>query len=68
MQERLSNIVGALLTDLSNVSDYLNRNLLIAKLAAYGFEHSALVQHHSYLSGRNIVLRLIIHLVHGWIL
>ena len=37
------NIVCALLTDLTKSFDCLNHNLLIAKLAAYGFEHSALV-------------------------
>ena len=46
------NIAGALLTDLSKAFDCLNHNLLIAKLAAYGFEHSAFVFIYSYLSGR----------------
>ena len=45
-------IVGALLTDLSKAFDCLNHGLLIAKLAAYGFDHSALMLIHNYLTGR----------------
>ena len=47
-----SNIAGALLTDLSKAFGCLNHNLLIAKLAAYGFEYSALVFIYSYLTVR----------------
>ena len=45
-----SNIVGALLTDLSNAFDYLNHNLLIAKLAAYRFKYLTFIN--SHLTGR----------------
>ena len=45
-------IVGALLTDLSKAFDCLNHGLLIAKLAAYGFDHSALMLIRNYLTGR----------------
>ena len=43
---------GALLTDLSKAFDCLSHELLIAKLAAYGFSPSALKLIHSYLSDR----------------
>ena len=43
---------GALLTDLSKAFDCINHYLLIAKLHAYGFDHSSLVYIYSYLSGR----------------
>ena len=46
------NIAGGLLTDLSNAFDCLNRELLIAKLEAYGFDHNALNLIYSYLSNR----------------
>ena len=45
-------IAGALLTDLSKAFDCLNHELLIAKLEAYGFHHSALTYIFSYLSNR----------------
>ena len=45
-------IAGALLTDLSKAFDCLNHELLIAKLEAYGFHHSALTYIFSYLSDR----------------
>ena len=45
-------IAGGLLTDLSKAFDCLNHELLIAKLEAYGFEHSALNFVYSYLSNR----------------
>ena len=35
-------IVGAIVTDLSKAFDCLSHDLMIAKLAAYGFEKSAL--------------------------
>ena len=43
---------GAILMDLSKAFDTLNHDLLIAKLAAYGFEKSALRLIKSYLSNR----------------
>ena len=46
------NKFGALLTDLSKAFDCLNHELLIAKLAAYGFDHKSLNLILSYLSGR----------------
>ena len=46
------NIAGAILTDLSKAFDCLNHELLIAKLEAYGFDHSSLDYIYSYLSNR----------------
>ena len=43
---------GALLTDLSKAFDCLNHELLIAKLAAYGFDTLSLNLILSYLKGR----------------
>ena len=43
-------ISGALLTDLSKAFDCLSYDLLIAKLAAYGFDHESLMLIQSYLS------------------
>ena len=43
---------GAILMDLSKAFDTINHELLIAKLEAYGFAHSALEIMHSYLSDR----------------
>ena len=45
-------ISGPLLTDLSKAFDYLLHDLLIAKLAAYGFDYDSLVFIQSYLSER----------------
>ena len=45
-------INGALLTDLSKVFDCLLHDLLIAKLAAYGFDYESLTLVQSYLSNR----------------
>ena len=45
-------ISGALLTDLSKAFDCLLHDLLIAKLAAYGFDYDSLVFIQSYLSER----------------
>ena len=45
-------ISGALLTDLCKVFDCLLHDLLIAKLAAYGFDYDSLVFIQSYLSER----------------
>ena len=47
------NKFGALLTDLSKALDCLNHELLISKLAAFGFDHISLNVLLSYLSGRN---------------
>ena len=46
------NAVGALLTDLSKAFDCINHELLIAKMEAYGFDHSSLTYICSYLSDR----------------
>ena len=46
------NYAGALLTDLSNAFDSINHELLVAKLEAYGFSHSALSLRSCYLSWR----------------
>ena len=43
---------GGVLTDLSKAFDCLNHELLIAKLAAYGFDKMSLQFLHSYLSER----------------
>ena len=43
---------GILLTDLSKAFDCLIRDLLIAKLHAYGFEYNAIKLIHNYLSKR----------------
>ena len=43
---------GAILMDLSKAFDTLNHELLIAKLAAYGFDKSSLRLIKSYLSNR----------------
>ena len=45
-------IFGAVLTDLSKAFDCLPRDLIIAKLKAYGFDEPSLKLMHSYLSGR----------------
>ena len=45
-------VAGAILTDLSKAFDCISHELLIAKLAAYGFEHSALALVYDYLQGR----------------
>ena len=45
-------VAGAILTDLSKAFDCISHELLIAKLAAYGFEKSALALVYDYLQGR----------------
>ena len=45
-------LAGALLTDLSKAFDYLNHDLMIAKLHAYGFDYNSLAYIYSYLSNR----------------
>ena len=51
---------GALLTDLSKAFDCLLNDLLIAKLATYGFDYESLTLIQSYLSNRKKKLKLII--------
>ena len=46
------NSAGAVLTDLSKAFDCLNHDLLIAKLAAYGFEKNAINFIYDYLKER----------------
>ena len=46
------NNAGALLTDLSKAFDSLNHDLLIAKLATYGFDNCVLGFIHGYLKNR----------------
>ena len=43
---------GAILTDLSKAFDSLNHNLLLAKMAAYGFDENALLFIKDYLKDR----------------
>ena len=43
---------GAVLTDLSKAFDYINHNLLIAKLDVYGFEKQSIDFPHPYLTKR----------------
>ena len=45
-------VFGALLTDLSKAFDCIPHDLIIAKLAAYGFHIDALKLIHDYLSNR----------------
>ena len=47
-----SNVVGAVLMDLSKAFDCIPHDLLIAKVRAYGFDISALRFIYSYLKGR----------------
>ena len=48
---------GALLSDLSKAFDYIDHELLIAKLHAYGFDNDALKFIYSYLREENRGLR-----------
>ena len=45
-------LFGTLLTGLSKAFDWLDYELLTAKLSAYGFDLTALWQIHEYLSNR----------------
>ena len=53
-----SDIVGAVLMDLSKAFDCLPHDLLIAKLHAYGFGRNTLKLFHSYLSKRRHYTRI----------
>ena len=51
-------VVGAVLTDLYKPFDCIAHDLLIAKLAAYGFSDTALRYVYSYLSNRKQCVRI----------
>ena len=51
-------VVGAVLTDLSKAFDCIAHDLLIAKLAAYGFSDTALRYVYSYLINRKQCVRI----------
>ena len=51
-------IVGAALMDLYNAFDYIPHDLIIAKLAAYGFERETLRLIYSYLKGRKQCVKI----------
>ena len=51
-------VVGAVLTDLSKAIDCIAHDLLVAKLAAYGFSDTALRYIYSYLSNREQCVRI----------
>ena len=53
-----SGIVGAILMDLSKAFDCLPHDLLLAKMAAYGFGERSLKLFYSYLSDRKHRVRV----------
>ena len=59
-RERLDNnyIVGAILMDLSKAFDCISHDLIIAKLAAYGLDDTALQLIFSYLKNRKQCIRI----------
>ena len=59
-RERLDEnfVVGAVLTDLSKAFNCIVHDLLIAKLAAYGFSNTALCYVYSYLNNRKQRVRI----------
>ena len=64
-------VMGAIVMDLSKAFDFLNHDLLIGKLEAYGFDNSTLKLIPSYLTGRkqcvknNDILSLFKEIVSG---
>ena len=52
------NVVGGLLTDLSEAFAWLNHELLIAKLEAYGFDHPSLALIFDYLTRRKHMIKV----------
>ena len=60
---RNKGFLGTILMQLSNAFNYLNHDLLTAKLHAYGFQHEALKLLHSYVSKRwhRTKLSLLVH-------
>ena len=53
-----NNLVGAVLIDFSKAFDCLPHDLLVAKLAAYGFDRNTLKLFHSYLKDRKQVVNV----------
>ena len=51
-------VIGAVMMDLSKAFDCLPHDLLIAKLAAYGFDHNTIEFIHSYLKNRKQSVRI----------
>ena len=51
-------VFAALLTDPSKAFDCIPHDLIIAKIAAYGFDTNALKLIHSYLSNRNQTVKI----------
>ena len=56
-------VSGALLTDLSKAFDCILHDLLIAKLAAYGFDHNFLQMLQSYPQTENKEQKLMMRIV-----
>ena len=51
-------VFATLLTDLFKVFDCIPHDLIIAKLAAYGFDNNALKFIHNYLSNRKQTVKV----------
>ena len=52
------NVLGTLVTDLSQAFDCFNHELLFVKLKAYGFTLAALKLVHEYLSNRKQITKV----------